>query len=137
MSASDRGERIDGFDARLQRRRDGRTRHNRVRLSFDFPAIDGDDATAAVHRIAQRINHASEQPFADGNVDDARHPQLRHPPVDAPPDTPLLLDELLRACMARDAADRPGTVQIAEALEPMVAALPSRMVLSRRGIRGR
>src|SRR3712207_7094948 len=52
---------------------------------------------------------------------------------DLPPDTPAPLDDLLRRCLAPDPAHRPTPLQVAEALEPLVAALPTRMVLSRKG----
>ena len=45
--------------------------------------------------------------------------------------------ELLRAMLARRPAERPSAAEVAGALEPVVAELPRRLVLSRRGWRRR
>ncbi len=58
-------------------------------------------------------------------------------PAALPRRTPAPLAELLHAMLARDPGDRPTAAQVASALEPAVAELPRRLVLSRRGWRRR
>jgi serine/threonine protein kinase len=66
-----------------------------------------------------------------------RFPQLVDPPVDLPPSAPRALADLLEAALAFDPAARPTAAELAMGLEPLVAALPRRMVLGRRGITNR
>ena len=66
---------------------------------------------------------------------DERFPQLHADPVALPPRTPAPLEDALRAGLARDPADRPTAGELVEALEPLVATLPRRLVLARRGAR--
>lgn len=62
-----------------------------------------------------------------------RWPQLNAGPAPLPRRTPRALAEVLRAGLAPDPADRPTAREVATALEPLVAALPRRMTLGRRG----
>ena len=84
---------------------------------------------------------AGTRPFPrekdDRNAEDpeVRFPQLRLGPVDLPPRTPPALAELLAAMLDRDPAARPTAGECAVALEPLVDALPRKMVLGRRGAR--
>jgi len=66
-----------------------------------------------------------------------RFPQLFETPVDLPASAPRALHELLGAALAFDPAARPAAADLALALEPLVATLPQRMVLGRRGITNR
>jgi serine/threonine protein kinase len=66
-----------------------------------------------------------------------RFPQLHEPPVDLPSSAPPELRALLEAALAFDPAARPTAAELALALEPLVAALPRKMVLGRRGITNR
>jgi eukaryotic-like serine/threonine-protein kinase len=61
-------------------------------------------------------------PFRRG---DERFPQLRQPPAPLPDGVPAQLAELVMACLAYDPADRPPAGEVADRLEPVVAALPA------------
>jgi eukaryotic-like serine/threonine-protein kinase len=63
-----------------------------------------------------------------------RFPQLYEPPIDLPSSAPRALQKLLDAALAFDPADRPTAAELAVGLEPLVADLPRRMILGRRGI---
>jgi serine/threonine protein kinase len=62
-----------------------------------------------------------------------RFPQLRGEPVALPQALPAPFARLVKEMLARDPADRPTAREAAEALEPLVAAVPERLVRSRRG----
>lgn len=66
-----------------------------------------------------------------------RFPQLVEGPVDLPASVPRGLTDLVEAALAFDPAARPTAAELAMGLEPLVAALPRRMVLGRRGITNR
>ena len=82
------------------------------------------------HAVAGRVPFAREE-------GDGRFPQLEHPHGDLPAGTPRPLADLLEGMLAFDPADRPTAAQVAMALEPLIAELPSRMVFSKRGISAR
>ncbi len=92
---------------------------------------------ADVFGLAATVHHAvsGKRPFArDG---EQRFPQLER---DAPPlgrRVPPALASLLGAALSRRAADRPSAAELAAGLEPLVSALPRRLVLGRRGWRRR
>jgi eukaryotic-like serine/threonine-protein kinase len=86
---------------------------------------------ADVFGLAATLHHAvsGARPFArDG---EQRFPQLERDPAPLPRQVPGELALLLRAALARRAADRPTAAELAAGLEPLVAALP-RLVLGRR-----
>ena len=58
-------------------------------------------------------------------------------PAALPRRTPAAIAELLAAMLAFDPADRPTAAEVAGALEPVVADLPRRLTLTRRGWRRR
>ena len=64
-----------------------------------------------------------------------RFPQLVAAPAPLPRRTPAPLVELLRAMLATQPGDRPTAAEVVGALEPVVAELPRRLVLGRRGRR--
>jgi len=64
-----------------------------------------------------------------------RFPQLHSEPIDLPDGTPAVLEDALRAGLAREPADRPAAGELVAALEPLLATLPRRLVLSKRGAR--
>jgi serine/threonine protein kinase len=86
---------------------------------------------ADVFGLAATLHHAAagEAPFAP---DGQRFPQLRAAPRPLPRRTPAALSALLRAGLDPDPSGRPTAAQLAEGLEPLVAALPRRMTLGRR-----
>jgi eukaryotic-like serine/threonine-protein kinase len=97
-----------------------------------------------VFGLAATMHHAisGEVPFPrareDRDSEDplVRFPQLVHDPSPLPDGTPEPLADLLSRALARDPTERPTAAEFAEALQPLVAALPSRLVLGRRGLRG-
>ena len=64
-------------------------------------------------------------------TDDDNYPQLHHPVDDLGPDVPAAVATLILACLAADAAERPTARDVARTLEPLVAALPRKIVLGR------
>jgi serine/threonine protein kinase len=94
-------------------------------------------APADVFGLAATLHHAvgGVRPFARDGA--ARFPQLERDAAPLPRRVPGELAALLAAGLARDAADRPSAAGFAAALEPLVAALPRRLVLGRRGWRRR
>lgn len=64
---------------------------------------------------------------------EARWPQLTASPAPLPRRTPRALSQVVMAALAPDPAERPTAREVATALEPLVAALPRRMTLGRRG----
>jgi serine/threonine protein kinase len=59
-------------------------------------------------------------------VDDGPYPQVAwEPPVGPLPGLPSKLEPLVRACLDPRPADRPSAAQLADALEPLAAALPA------------
>ena len=92
---------------------------------------------ADVFGLAATLYHAVSglRPFArDG---EQRFPQLERDPAPLPRRVPAPLAELLSAALARDPAVRPTAAELAAGLEPLVAGLPKRLVLGRRGWRRR
>jgi eukaryotic-like serine/threonine-protein kinase len=67
----------------------------------------------------------SEDPFV-------RFPQLSVEAVPLPGHLPRALSRLIDRMLARDPASRPSAAEVATELEPLVAALPRRLTLSRR-----
>jgi eukaryotic-like serine/threonine-protein kinase len=64
-----------------------------------------------------------------------RFPQLVRAPAPLPRRTPAPLAELLHAMLEPQPGDRPTAAEVVRALEPVVAELPRRLVLGRRGRR--
>lgn len=74
-----------------------------------------------------------EEGARDSDSAELRFPQLVHDPLDLPDHLPGDLIELIEAMLACDPADRPSAADVAERLEPLIADLPHKMKLSRRG----
>ena len=86
---------------------------------------------ADVFGLAATLWHAvgGQRPFPrDG---DERFPQLTRDPEPLPRRVPRPLAALLRSALDRDPAGRPTAAELAHGLEPLVAALPHRLVLGR------
>jgi serine/threonine protein kinase len=98
---------------------------------------------ADVFGLGATLHHAvaGERPFprppgaAASGDPEARFPQLVGGPAPLPRRTPAPVASVLSAMLARDPAARPTAAEVAGALEPMVAELPRRLVLGRRGRR--
>jgi serine/threonine protein kinase len=71
-----------------------------------------------------------ERPFGRGSDDD-RFPQLHRERLPFPDEVPRPLAEIIASCLAPDPADRPSAREAAEALEPLLAALPKRPIIGR------
>jgi eukaryotic-like serine/threonine-protein kinase len=72
--------------------------------------------------------HDSEDPVV-------RFPQLVIEPQPLAESSPAQLRELILGTLLKEPAERPTAAEVAAALEPLVAELPSKLVLSRRGAR--
>jgi serine/threonine protein kinase len=101
------------------------------------PAFGPIGPPADVFGLAATLHHAvgGARPFArDG---EQRFPQLERAPAPLPRRIPRALASLLGAALERDPAARPTAAELAAGLEPLVAGLPRRLVLGRRGLRRR
>jgi serine/threonine protein kinase len=104
-----------------------------------FPGLVG--PASDVFGLAATIHHAvaGSVPFPragdDRDSEDplVRWPQLAHEPAPLPDGAPEPLAELLARALSRDPGARPSAAEFAEALQPLVAALPQRLVLGRSG----
>jgi serine/threonine protein kinase len=85
-----------------------------------------------VFGLAATLHHAvgGARPFP--RRDGERFPQLSRDPEPLPRRVPRALASLLAAGLSRDPAARPTAAEFATALEPLVAAMPRRLVLGRR-----
>jgi serine/threonine protein kinase len=88
------------------------------------------------HAVTGSVPFPRETGARDSEDPAVRFPQLHAAPVDLPPRTPAPLRDALHAALAREPEDRPTIPQLADTIEPLVAALPRKLVLSRRGARG-
>jgi eukaryotic-like serine/threonine-protein kinase len=92
---------------------------------------------ADVWGLGATLFHAvsGEKPFDRGSGDGGaeRFPQLVEQPKPLPGWLPRELSSLLLEMLDRDPARRPTCAQAVERLQPLVAALPRKMTLSRRG----
>ena len=72
---------------------------------------------------------AGVRPFPEGDTDAPaladRFPQLRSAPGELPDDVPAVIEKTIHAMLEPDPADRPLPREVAEALEPALAALPA------------
>jgi eukaryotic-like serine/threonine-protein kinase len=102
------------------------------------PAVDVFGLGATMYR-AMTGQRAFPRPDGAARSEDpkVRFPQLVSAPAPLPRRTPAPLAELLRAMLAPQPGDRPTAAQVVAALEPVVAELPRRLVLGRRGWRAR
>lgn len=70
-------------------------------------------------------------PRIGDNEEAGRWPQMHLDPLPLTADVPQVLADLVMSTLERRADDRPTQLQVSEALEPMSAALPRRIVLGR------
>jgi eukaryotic-like serine/threonine-protein kinase len=70
-------------------------------------------------------------PFPRTEDADDRYPQVRFDPLPMPEDLPPQLIETVRACLEKNPGARPRAGETANALEPVLAALPTRPRLGR------
>src|ERR1700726_4849298 len=70
LAAADRDQRVDRLEAGRHGLVDRLARNDAGRLDVDAHPLVGLDRTLAVDRIAERIDHAAEQPLANRRIDD-------------------------------------------------------------------
>ena len=71
LAPADRDHRVDGLDARLQRLFDREAIGDARRQPLDGRELVGRDRALAVHRLAERVDHAAEHRVAHRHRDDA------------------------------------------------------------------
>jgi eukaryotic-like serine/threonine-protein kinase len=78
---------------------------------------------------------AGEKPFPPGSGQGGRErfPQLGESPLPLPDGVPAALRELIDELLDRDPARRPSCGEVVERLEPLVAELPRKIRLTKRG----
>ena len=81
---------------------------------------------------------AGEKPFLEGWGDEGpeRFPQLSEEPLTPPSSTPESLQTLIHELLDRDPSRRPSCGEAVERLEPLIAELPRKIKLTRRGAVG-
>jgi eukaryotic-like serine/threonine-protein kinase len=81
---------------------------------------------------------SGEKPFLEGWGDEGpeRFPQLTEAPLSLPSSTPEALQALIGEMLHRDPDRRPSCGRVVERLEPLIAELPHRIRLTRRGAVG-
>ncbi|HXR29778.1 MAG TPA: serine/threonine-protein kinase [Solirubrobacterales bacterium] len=81
---------------------------------------------------------AGEKPFPRGTGDSGveRFPQLEQPPGELPPQTPAALRALVSDLLEPEPERRPSCAEVIERLEPLIAELPRKLKLTRRGAIG-
>lgn len=87
-------------------------------------------ATGQLPFPRERGAGTSEDPYA-------RFPQLVADPAPVPPGLPDPLGQILHSTLRKDPAARPSAMEVAIALEPLVAGLPRMLRLGRGGTRSR
>ena len=102
-------------------------------------------AAADIWGLGATLYHAAsgDRPFPrEGGARASENPRVRFPqlsvePDPLPGDIPDGLRELIGEMLSKDPAGRPAAAEVAARLEPLVAAQPSRLVVTRRGFRAR
>lgn len=88
------------------------------------PAADVWGLGATLFEAVAGYRPWSSRDFTTGDDGSRRYPQLHGPPRDLPRTTPRPVADLIHACLSPKPADRPTPAQVAEAVEPLIAALP-------------
>ncbi len=86
-------------------------------------------AVAGQRPFSKPRSRDDEDPVAD------RFPQLTEAPRPWPRPVPVALAAAILACLEKDPANRPSARELALALQPLVAGLPSKLLLGRRGLK--
>ena len=74
LTAADRDHAVDRLQAGLKRLFDGLARHDAGSFELDTPALFSIKRTAAIDRLAQRIDHAPDQLSSHWNLGDSAGP---------------------------------------------------------------
>ncbi len=90
--------------------------------------------------LGATLSHAvaGQKPFLKGSGNDGveRFPQLNEPPGELPAQTPDALKVLIGELLAPDPNLRPSCGEVVQRLEPLLAELPRKVKLTRRGAIG-
>jgi serine/threonine protein kinase len=98
------------------------------------PAADVWGLGATLYRsVAPTRPFPREKSARDSDVPEERFPQLVRAPEPLPAELPEELAALISSMLDPDPAARPTAGEVAERLEPLVAELPRKIPLSRRG----
>jgi serine/threonine protein kinase len=84
------------------------------------------------HALSGRKPFPREPSARHSGKPDVRFPQLCEEPLPLPSHLPAAVTRLVGRMLARDPDSRPGAAEVATELEPLVAALPRKLTLSRR-----
>ena len=87
------------------------------------------------HAVAGKVPFRRPRSRADDAPLEDRFPQLEDEPRPWPRRVPEPLSEAILACLEKDPARRPTARELALMLQPLVAELPAKLVLGRRGAR--
>jgi eukaryotic-like serine/threonine-protein kinase len=93
-------------------------------------------AATVFHAIAGEVPFPRPKGARESEDVHVRFPQLHADPGELPAKTPAPLAEAVYAGLAKDPAQRPTAAELCGALEPVLATMPSKLVLSKRGARG-
>ena len=102
-------------------------------------------APADVWGLGATLYHAAsgDRPFPrESSARESEDPRVRFPQLSVEPEplpagVPAGLRKLIGEMLSKDPAGRPAAAEVAAGLEPLVAAQPSRLVVTRRGFRAR
>jgi eukaryotic-like serine/threonine-protein kinase len=104
------------------------------------PPGDGIGPPADAWGLGATLFHAvaGEKPFPAGTGDDGvdRFPQLGEPPGELPAQAPVALRELIYELLDPEPARRPSCADVVYRIEPLIAELPRKVRLTRRGAIG-
>jgi eukaryotic-like serine/threonine-protein kinase len=89
--------------------------------------------TTLFHAVSGSKPYPRGRDDRDSEVPEERYPQLARPPIDLPDHLPAGLSELIDSMLAHDPSERPTAGEVANRLDPLIAGLPSKLTLSRRG----
>jgi serine/threonine protein kinase len=87
------------------------------------------------HAVAGRPPFSKPASRDDGDPPEERFPQLTEEPRPWPVRVPDPLSDAILACLHKDPDDRLTAAELALMLQPLVADLPQKLILGRRGPR--
>jgi serine/threonine protein kinase len=89
------------------------------------------------HAVAGAVPFPRARGAGSSEDPQVRFPQLTEPPRPLARDVPPALRDLITATLSKAPGDRPAAREVALALEPLVAALPRKLLFGRFGARAR
>jgi eukaryotic-like serine/threonine-protein kinase len=87
------------------------------------------------HAVAGKPPFPKPRSRDDSADPEERFPQLTEEPRPWPVRVPAPLSDAILACLRKDPAARPAAAELAGMLQPLVADLPAKLLLGRRGVR--